>query len=155
MSNNTEWNHRFNEAVELYHKGVKGNKKASQQAYKLFEALTSEKPNHVELLGYYGSATALLARDTPIPKDKKKYALEGLKMLDQAISKEPNNYTLRILRGNVCARMPESVFHRTSTAIEDFEMLVDAYKHDSTVISENTYQSILNELEKGKKRIKY
>lgn len=155
MANNTEWNLRFNEAVELYHKGVKGNKKAAQQAYLLFETLASEKPNHIESLGYYGSATALLARDTPIPKDKKKYALEGLKMLDQAVSKEPKNYTIRILRGNVCARMPESVFHRTSTAIEDFEMLVDAYKNDSTVLSENTYQSILNELEKAKKRIKY
>lgn len=152
MNTNLEWNKRFEDAIALYHKGVKGNRKASQQALMVLEQLSNENPEHVEASAYYGSATALMARDVPIPKDKKKYATLGLKMLDEAVSKAPKNHTLRILRGNVCLRLPESVFHRRSTAIEDFQYLVQRYEVDSTIMSESSYKSIVNELEKAQKR---
>ncbi|APH05406.1 hypothetical protein [Bacillus weihaiensis] len=148
------WNERFQEAINTYHKAVKGNRKASQEAYERLKELSKENQNNVEALAYYASATALLARDTPIPKDKKKYALEGLSLLDQAVTKEPTNITVRILRGNVCLRMPESVFHRTATTIEDFEYLIESYKKDSSILSKATYDSILKDLETAKKRVK-
>ncbi|TXC92110.1 hypothetical protein FS935_06940 [Metabacillus litoralis] len=149
-----EWQNRLTEAIEIYHKAVKGNRKATTQAYNLLKELNKEQPSNVEIFAYFGSVTALMARDTPIPKDKKKFALEGLEMLDQAVKKSRDNITIRILRGNVCMRMPESVFHRTQTAVDDFEYLIDRYKKNPTILTQNSYENIVKDLTTVKKRLK-
>ncbi|WP_226665929.1 hypothetical protein [Metabacillus litoralis] len=151
---NQEWQKRLAEAIETYHKAVKGNRKSTSQAYDLLKELNQENPSHVEALAYYGSASALLARDTPMPKDKKKFALAGLEILDKAVSKAPSNITVRILRGNVSLRMPESVFHRTQTAIEDFEYIVQSYEKDSSILSQNAFETIVKDLAAAKKKFK-
>lgn len=149
-----EWQKRLTEAIEIYHKAVKGNRKATKEAYNLLKELNKEIPSNVEIFAYFGSVTALMARDTPLPKDKKKFALEGLEMLDQAVTKSPDNITIRILRGNVCLRMPESVFHRTQTARDDFEYIIDRYAKNPKILTESSYETIVKDLETAKKRIK-
>ncbi|UPG64147.1 hypothetical protein [Metabacillus endolithicus] len=106
----------------------------------------------MEIKAYYGSATTLLARDANSVTDKMKYALEGLKQLDEVVETSPDLVLARFLRGNVCYRLPELYFQRTSTAIEDFSYLVTAFEGNSSILSEAEYTEVLKNLVEACKR---
>ena len=48
--------------------------------------------------------------------------------LNTAVKMAPDNETARRLRGYLCYKLPETMFHLTKTAIEDFEFLRNAYR---------------------------
>ena len=133
----------FAEAVNLHKLGVDGDKEAVTRAHELFEQMHQTNPDDQVVKAYFGSATTLLGRDAIDPTERFKYVLKGNKILDSAVAADPENIEIRTLRGYVSYRLPEMYFHRTATAIEDFEYLVERYEQDNGVFSRDFYWQIL------------
>jgi hypothetical protein len=59
---------------------------------------------------------------------------------------DPNQNEIRLLRANVCLRLPESFFHCSQTAIEDFNFLLDRYREDSSYLTNKQVRGIMEDL---------
>ncbi|MBU7007092.1 hypothetical protein [Phosphitispora fastidiosa] len=136
----------FTTAVNLHNTGVDGDKDAVKKAHKMFKKICADNPGDCLAEAYLGSATALLGRDEIEPNRRFKLALDGLKILDRAVSKEPDNIEIRILRGFVCHRLPEIYFHRLGTAIEDFTYVISRYERNKKLLKRDFYCKLLFEL---------
>jgi hypothetical protein len=66
--------------------------------------------------------------------------------LNQAITIDPNQKEIRMLRANVCLRLPQSFFHCSQTAIEDFSFLLDRYKEDPSYLTNKQVRGIMEDL---------
>ncbi|HHV93859.1 MAG TPA: hypothetical protein GXX47_04885 [Firmicutes bacterium] len=122
--------------VELHDLAVQGKAGASQEALKWLEQALQMQPDHPLAQAYYGSALALVGRDSIDPQERVVKALRGLKILDRTAAAYGDLVPVRILRGYVAYRLPEEYFYRTQTAIEDFSFLIQRYEQDSTIFSE-------------------
>jgi hypothetical protein len=136
----------FEEGKKILLKGVDGDKKAVKNAYEIFLKLRNTEPDNALIEAYYGSTLALLGRDAVQPLEKADKAQEGLDSLNQAISMDPNQKEIRLLRANVCLRLPESFFHCSQTAIEDFSFLLDRYKEDPSYLTNKQVRGIMEDL---------
>lgn len=141
--NREKFDETFSEAVSLYMLGVEGDKEAVKTAFDLLKKLHSHDPQNHQVEAYYGSAMALIGRDAVSPIDKFKNTNNGLKMLDHAVVSEPDSIEIRNLRANVCLKLPEMFFHRTSMAIEDFKYIASCYEKDDTVFPPEFYWDTL------------
>lgn len=137
---------QFEEAIALYKKGLEGDSDAVKKSYEILNDLNSTYPDNTLTQAYFGCLTTLLGRDELDPNKRFTWVMKGLKDLDKAVAKEPNNVEIRNLRGHVCLRLPEIYFHRTSTAVEDFTHLVSRYEKDNSIMSEEMYYEILFDL---------
>jgi hypothetical protein len=136
----------FDKVVELYQRAIKGDKEAVNAAYKLLGEIRIKIPQNNLVNAYYGSVITLIGRDAVDPMKRFEKTLKGLKYLDRAVEKEPNNIQIRILRANVCYRLPEIYFHRTVTAIEDYNFLINRYEQDPGILPTVSYYQFLYEL---------
>jgi len=143
----------FAEAIELHKRGLQGDKDAVGKAHELLAKVKEMLPENNLVEAYYGSAITLLGRDAIDPMERFKKAVKGLKILDGAVSRDPENIEIRILRGNVCYRLPETYFHRTATAVEDFSYLVSRYEQDPSVFSQDYYFQLLYDLGAANKNL--
>ncbi|MEW6181574.1 MAG: hypothetical protein AB1500_00130 [Bacillota bacterium] len=141
------------EAADLHQRGVAGDKEAVKKAHSLLKKIRNSAPRNEVVEAYFGSATALLGRDSLDPNERFKKAKKGLKILDEAVSNVPDNTEVRTVRAYVCYRLPENFFHRTATAIEDFSYLASRYEKDPKVFSEAFYCRILYDLGASYKRL--
>lgn len=139
----------YEEAKKLHQKGVDGDKKAVKEAHEKFAKLRAAEPDNALIEAYYGSTLALLGRDALQPLEKAEKAQNGLDALDRAISMDPNQKRIRLMRANVCVRLPEAYFQSSETAIEDFNFLLDRYDEDSEYLSKKQVIEILRNLEKA------
>ncbi|MHB1043899.1 MAG: tetratricopeptide repeat protein [Eubacteriales bacterium] len=147
------WKNLFDEAVKLHDLGIEGDKEAVKKAYNLLKKVRAMAPQNILVEAYYGCANALLGRDAIDPMERFKKAMKGLKILDGAVAKEPDNKEIRILRGFVCLRLPEMYFHRTATAVEDFSYLVSLYDNNPGVFAQEFYWQLLFNLGEAKKNL--
>jgi tetratricopeptide (TPR) repeat protein len=137
----------FEKAVQFHNQGIEGDENAVQSAYDLLKKLTAMAPNNQVVKAYYGSAMSLLGRNESLdPMDRIQYALEGLKILDKAVSKDADNIEVRLLRGYVCYRLPEEYFGRNHTAVEDFNYLISRYKGNRSALTNELYLQLLYDL---------
>lgn len=137
---------QFDEAIDLYKKGLEGDRDAVKKSCEILQELSSTYPDNTLTQAYFGCVTSLLGRDELDPNKRFTWVMKGLKDLDKAVAKEPNNVEIRNLRGHVGLRLPEIYFHRTSTAVEDFTYLVSRYEKDNSIMSEEMYYEILFDL---------
>ncbi|WP_238343549.1 hypothetical protein [Gracilibacillus saliphilus] len=137
---------QFEEGKKLFMKGVKGDKKAVKQSYDIFLKLRGAEPNNALVEAYYGSTLALLARDASKPLEKADKAQEGLDALNQAISRNPQHKEIRMLRSNVCLRLPESFFQCSKTAVEDILFLLDRYQKDANYLTNSQVKELVADL---------
>ncbi|NOU99726.1 tetratricopeptide repeat protein [Paenibacillus planticolens] len=136
----------FKEAIKLLSKGVDGDKKAANSAFEKFSKLREINPDSAMLEAYYGSSVALVARDAVHPLEKADKAQEGLDALNRAVSLDPQRKEIRLLRANVCVRLPESYFHCSKMAIEDFTLLLNLYEKDASYLPQKQVSEILKNL---------
>ncbi|WP_235179278.1 tetratricopeptide repeat protein [Bacillus cihuensis] len=146
MEKNDTHINQFEEGKRVLMKGADGDKNAVKIAYEIFLKLRKAEPDNAFIEAYYGSALTLLARDAVQPLEKADKAQEGLDSLNQAISMDPNQKEIRLLRSNVCLRLPESFFHCSQTAIEDFSFLLDRYKEDPSYLTNMQVRGIMEGL---------
>ncbi|TXK79808.1 hypothetical protein [Paenibacillus sp. N3.4] len=146
MANNSNDEKQFKEAKKLHNDGIDGDKKAVKSANEKLLKLRETEPDNALIEAYYGSSLALLARDAVKPLEKEEKALEGLDALNRAVTLDPNQKEIRLLRANVCLRLPESYFHCSKTAIEDFSFLLDRYQESSSYLSQKQVREVLRNL---------
>jgi hypothetical protein len=136
----------FEEAKTLHNKGVDGDKKAVIKANEILFNLREAEPDHALIEAYYGSTLVLLGRDAVKILDRADKAQEGLDALNRAVSLDSNHKEIRLLRGNICLRLPESFFHCSETAIEDFAFLLDRYKENSGYLTQHQVRDVVRNL---------
>ncbi|MFC4402442.1 tetratricopeptide repeat protein [Gracilibacillus xinjiangensis] len=134
------------EGRKVLMKGVAGDKNAVKKAYDIFSKLRDTEPNNAVVEAYYGSALTLRGRDAVKTIEKADLAQEGLNALNKAVSKDSNNKEIRLLRANVCLRLPESFFKCSQTAIKDYTFLLDQYKKDPKYLSKNQIKEVVKDL---------
>jgi len=145
----------FNEAIELYQRGVSGDGKSAQKAVDLFAHLRNQRHGDNVLDAYYGASNLLMGKFEKNPMNKGKWINQGLDIVDKAHKRDPDNTKIRILRGYGCYHLPV-YFNRIGTTIEDFEYLLSRNQKEPGVISENLVRNITSDLEtayKTKKKI--
>jgi tetratricopeptide (TPR) repeat protein len=153
MANDSNHQKLFAEGVKLHELGIQGNKDAVRKAHEIFKKLHKSDSEDLVAEAYLGSTTSLLGRDSIDPNEKLKLALQGLKILDKVISKDPQNIETRSIRAYVNFNLPEIFFHRTSSAIDDFNTLISRYEQENKAFSEEFYCQILYDLGVAFKRI--
>jgi hypothetical protein len=97
---------QFEEGKMVLMKGLDGDKKEVKIAYEIFLKLRKSEPDNSLIEAYDGSTLALLGRDVVQPLEKADKAQERLDSLNQAISMDPNQKEIRLLRANVCQQLP-------------------------------------------------
>jgi tetratricopeptide (TPR) repeat protein len=137
---------QFDEVRTLHNKGVDGDKKAVIKANEMLLKLRETEPDNALIEAYYGSTLVLLARDAANIPERADKAEKGLDALNRAVSLDPNHKEIRLLRGNICLRLPESIFHCSETAIEDFTFLLDRYKENSSYLTHKQTREVLRNL---------
>lgn len=147
MGNQGQSRHsEFDELVKYHNLGVDGDKEAVKRAYDLAKKMyETDSKNHLAE-AYYGSATSLLGRDAIDPGERMKLAMQGLKILDNAVLQDSQNIDIRVLRAYVSYRLPEMFFHRTFHAIDDFKYLVSRYEQGNSSIKQEFYWQLLYDL---------
>lgn len=143
----------FAEGVKLHELGIQGDKNAVKKAYDIFKKLHETDPQDLVSEAYLGSVTSLLGRDSIDPNQKLKLALQGLKILDKVILKDPQNIEIRSIRAYVNFNLPEMFFHRTASAIEDFNTLISLYEHNNNTLTKEFYCQVLYDLGIAYKRL--
>ncbi|WP_027085916.1 tetratricopeptide repeat protein [Cohnella panacarvi] len=124
MAGDNTFKTRLDEAIKRHGKGIQGDRQAAADAYAQLSELRKADPNDALTEAYYGSSLALTARDETRILDKADKANQGLASLDRAVAMAPGNAVIRLIRANVCLRLPEDFFGRTQTAINDFSELL-------------------------------
>jgi tetratricopeptide (TPR) repeat protein len=138
---------QFEEAKTLHNNGVDGDKKAVIKANEMLLKLREAEPDNALIEAYYGSTLVLLGRDAVKILERADKAEEGLDALNRAVSLDSNHKEIRLLRGNICLRLPESFFHCSETAIEDFTFLLDRYKKEnSSYLTQKQVREVLRNL---------
>lgn len=132
--------------VQCHELALKGDKGAVKKAYESFKEIHKLDPQDHLAEAYLGSVTTLLGRDAIDPNEKLRFVLQGLKTMDGVVLKEPENIKIRSLRAYVSFNLPEMFFHRTASAIGDFNYLVSCYEQDKNVFSEKFYWQVLFDL---------
>lgn len=140
------WNELFNQALKLHQRGVSGDQQASRKAYELLIEISSLAPRENIVQAYLGSTITLLGRDERNPEERIRKVMEGLKILDRAVSRDGSNIDIRILRSYVCFNLPHDIFHRASTAVEDFKYLLNRYQKDPTIFTASFNNQLRNDL---------
>jgi hypothetical protein len=97
-------NKEIEKARELYRKASQDEKYALQ-----LQELGAKFPNDALLLGYEGTATAILASYASLPWKKYRLLQDGLAKLNLAIVKMPKEIELRLLRLSVESQVPSFV----------------------------------------------
>lgn len=114
-----------------YH--IKAAQDAKGYAAKAVEILSRAHemvPGDNETLCYLGSATTIMAQTTWNPMRKMSYVNKGMELMDRAVEKDPDNYSVRVTRGLNARRLP-AFLERESIALEDFEHLARLLKNDA------------------------
>lgn len=133
----------LSKAVQLHDQAVNGDKEATGKAFELFQAAHLAHPEDPVIQAYYGSSMALMGRDAIDQNERFSLGMRGVKLLDQAVGRAPDNVTVRTLRAYVCYRLPETYFHRTTSAVEDFRHLASLHDRDRNLIPDGFYWQIL------------
>ena len=146
------WEEYFSEARVLYQVGAAGDTAAARQAFEMLEQLYKQVPGNSLLEAYYGSAYILMGREESNLVTKGKISNQGLKILESALAKEPDNIEIRIVHAFVCKNLPEWL-NLGSSAIEDFRYLQSRYEADPNTFSEQFYQLIQPNIDEIQKKI--
>ena len=96
----------LSEAIALHDAARDGDEEAVEPAIEMLTALNRADPENAEVLAYLGSSYALVARYGKGVFARMSNGRKGLKLLDQALERAPDNFTVRMVRAWVYGAMP-------------------------------------------------
>jgi len=112
----------------IYHNlGILKIHGAPQEAVKYLRRANELMPDDYEVLAYLGSAKTMIARDSWNPIKKISYANEGIRLIDEAVYKDPDNIAIRFVRANNSLSLPK-FFKRSDLAKKDLDYLLELSK---------------------------
>ena len=109
---------------QYYHDlgGNQQDKGAVKKSVQNLERLLDLEPKNSVAMVYYGSALTMRARDVFFPWEKMKYMKKGIGRMDKAVTLDPENREVRLIRGINNSQLPD-MFQKLSPALEDFETI--------------------------------
>jgi hypothetical protein len=130
------------EIQQLHDKSAEGgDKAATTELVEKLEKLTAAHPDNCLLLAYLGSAYTLACRDAFPGPSKLAYLKKGLKTMDDAVGKAPNDPAVRFIRAVNNYNLP-AIINRRDNARNDFELLVGQIDKDPSLLAARTRQAI-------------
>jgi tetratricopeptide (TPR) repeat protein len=105
-------------------------KDASETSERYLEKATQLSPDDYEIIAYLGSAKTMVARDSWNFFTKVQNVNKGINIIDRAVSKSPDNITVRMVRAKNSLSLPKS-FNRKNIAMKDLlhiEKLLESSK---------------------------
>ena len=120
------------EGIRLHDLAVRGARHVAAKALELIKAAFERDMDDPVARAYYGSAIALAVKDETDTSAMFSQVIQGMIHLNTAVKRAPDNLVVRKLRGYLCFKLPETMFHLTKTAIEDFEFLRGALKNEDS-----------------------
>ncbi|MFZ5644240.1 MAG: tetratricopeptide repeat protein [Bacillota bacterium] len=141
------------EGIEWHRKALQGDKNSLGNAISFFEAAAQEYPDDHLVKAYYGDCLSLAGREGKEIKDMFTGAHKAMEAMDDAINLSPDDIEIRFLRAYHSFRLPEALFHRSATAVVDFEYLIRRYEEDSTIFPIEKYRQILFDLGEAYSRL--
>lgn len=111
---------------KLYSSVLISESNAKEFASKLAEA----KEDNKTLVAYKGASIVILSRYKKEISDKSKNFKEGAKMIEFAVTSEPNNIEIRLIRLSIQEKAPKIVNYNRNKK-EDKDFLLDYYKEQS------------------------
>lgn len=121
-------------------------KQAVSQALKILEQLYEKHPDVPIIEGYYGSSLALAGRESEDAQGLFGSAIKGMKHLNHAVEKSPDNARLRLLRASMCVCLPEAFFHVGEKGYQDFLLVLSAYEKDRSLLTPEQYGRVLHDM---------
>ncbi len=112
----------FTTARKLYYAGSDGDKKAYDEADKLFDKLHAQDAHAPLIEAYYGSLRLLEASRTWAIWRKNSLSKQGIGEMDSAVQSAPGNLEVRFVRAVTTYRLP-SFFGRKEQSKQDFQYL--------------------------------
>ena len=108
----------------IYHdEGARNDSKAVDKGFECLDRALEVDPHNAVALAYRGSLWTMRGRDAWFPFTKLKHVDHGIDEMDRAVDLEPENITVHLVRGINSVQLP-SIFHRLSTALNDFSFLL-------------------------------
>lgn len=141
------------EGIRLHDLAVQGNKSAVPKAYELLEQAYQLDSNDPVARAYWGSAIALSVKDSGDTSAMFGKVIQGMIHLNTAAKLAPDNVAVRRLRGYLCFKLPETMFHLTKTAIEDFEFLREQFEAQGVDVSDPSFGRLLKDLASAYRRV--
>lgn len=115
---------RIVKARELFYSSIEDKNKI-KPAIQAFHDLMSQYPQYEgRALTYLGALTALRGKHAFWPHDKLRYTKRGLGMLDQGVTKCPDDVESLFIHGSTCFYLP-FFFERSDDAQEKFRQIVN------------------------------
>lgn len=140
--------------IAYHNLSVIGKKGACGKAFSILTRAYELAPNDYEILVYLGSTRTLMGRDAIIPFAKLYQVNKGCRIMDEAISKAPDNIVVRLTRANNSLALPE-FFNRAKYAEKDLLYLLKLSKKDPENFPPDLLATIsytLGEYYKGKEQ---
>lgn len=134
------------EGLRLHQLAEAGDPSAAQKAYELFQKAVAKYPEEFLFEAYCGSSLSLIGRWSTDGSTFFTNGIQGIRMVEKAVQKAPDDIRVRLVRANHSYRLPEAFFHRTATAITDFEYIVQRCEKGNDTLSPSEYQEILYKL---------
>jgi hypothetical protein len=121
--------------------GGEGSAEAVKLAEKYLRQLLALDTNHARGLALLGSTTTMKARDAFWPTAKYSYAREGLRLMDQAVRKAPEDPVVRMTRAENNFHMP-GYMGREKIARDDFTWLWSLARQSPGKLNEDLRQKV-------------
>jgi hypothetical protein len=114
----------FNEGRKLFSLSIE-DKRHVQPAIDLFEKIIEDQGNlHDRALVYVGALYTVKAKHTFFPFNKLKWAKKGLSVMDDALSRAPEDIEVLFVHGTICHNLP-GLFNRQDNARRNFHKIVE------------------------------
>jgi hypothetical protein len=96
-----------------------------QPSIDLFEKIIADRGNlHDQALVYLGALYTIKAKYTFFPFSKLKWAKKGLCIMDEALSRAPEDIEVLFVHGTICHNLP-GLFNRQDDARRDFNKIIE------------------------------
>lgn len=131
-------------------------KDASESSEEYLEKANKLSPDDYEITAYLGSAKTMVARDSWNFFTKVQNVNKGINIIDKAVSKSPDNITVRMVRAKNSLSLPKS-FNRKKVAMKDLlhieKLLENSKGHEPDFASEVFYEIALLYKDEGNEDI--
>ncbi len=146
---------RLNQAIQSHDQGKAGDLEAIHKANHLLTRLRLEEPKNLVIKAYHGSTSILLAGNADNPIEKRKLAIRGNMLLNNAVtgSAEDNKNKLRLLRYQAASLLPVPSLYTADTAMEDYLHLLEWELCNPGSLDKNTYCRIIYELAEAYRQV--
>lgn len=127
------------EGLQWYEQALEGDREATFRAFEIFSQALEKHRRNPLLQAYVAdclSMTGKYQEDVPAMIGT---TIKAMKTYDRLVAEYPENVRLRFMRAYHSYRLPETFFHRTATAIEDFLVLTERYREDPSIFPEPLY----------------